>query len=104
MHAAINTSALNVIFSIYIIVVKEEDMKFVQVTNVDNKVQTEKEVRKHGNMLPISIRGVCGSSNCCKTNVISLLESPHGLRFENVYVYSKSTTKISIFGEFIDTD
>ncbi|KAG5313778.1 SETMR methyltransferase, partial [Acromyrmex insinuator] len=56
----------------------------------DNKVQTEKEVRKHGNMLPISIRGVCGSSNCCKTNVISLLESPHGLRFENVYVYSKA--------------
>ncbi|KYM97339.1 hypothetical protein ALC62_11983 [Cyphomyrmex costatus] len=73
-------------------------MKFVQqsqtikVTNVDDKVQTEKEMRKHGNMLPISIRGViCGPSNCGKTNVlISLLESPHGVRFENVYVYSKS--------------
>jgi len=25
---------------------------------VDNKVQTEKEIRKHGNMLPISIRGI----------------------------------------------
>ncbi|KYM98109.1 hypothetical protein ALC62_11191 [Cyphomyrmex costatus] len=43
-------------------------------------------------MLPISIRGViCGPSNCGKTNMlISLLESPHGVRFENVYVYSKS--------------
>ncbi|KYM96688.1 hypothetical protein ALC62_12652 [Cyphomyrmex costatus] len=73
-------------------------MKFVRqsqtikVTNVDDKVQTEKEMRKHGNMLLISIRGViCGPLNCGKTNVlISLLESPHGVRFENVYVYSKS--------------
>jgi len=60
------------------------------VINVDNKVQTEKEVRRYGNMLLISIRGViCGPSNCGKTNVlISLLKSPH--RFENVYVYLKS--------------
>jgi len=61
-----------------------------KVINVDNKVQTEKEVRRYGNMLLISIRGViCGPSNCGKTNVlISLLKSPH--RFENVYVYLKS--------------
>ena len=79
-------------------VVKEEDMKFVQqsqtikVINVDNTVQTEKKIRKHGNMLPISIRGIiCGSSNCDKPNMlISLLESRNGIRFENVYVYSKS--------------
>ena len=53
---------------------------------------SEKKVRKHGNMLPITIRGiVCGPSNCGKTNVlISLIESPHGVRFENLYVYSKS--------------
>jgi len=52
----------------------------------------EKKIRKHGNMLPISIRGIiCGPSNCDKTNVlISLLESPHDVRFENVYIYSKS--------------
>ncbi|EZA62849.1 hypothetical protein X777_01165, partial [Ooceraea biroi] len=32
-----------------------------------------------------------GPSGCGKTNVvIGLLESPHGVRFENVYVYSKS--------------
>jgi len=50
------------------------------------------EKRKHGAMLPSTIRAiVCGSSNCGKTNVlISLLESPHGVSFENVYVYSKS--------------
>ena len=75
-------------------------MRFVQqsqpikVTNFDNKIQlmSEKKVRKHGNMLPISIRSIiCGPSSCGKTNVlISLLESPHGVRFENVYLYSKS--------------
>ena len=68
-------------------------MKFVRqsqtikVTNVDNKVQIEKEIRKHKNMLPISILGIiCGPLNCGKTNVlISLLESPHGTRLKNVY-------------------
>jgi len=34
---------------------------------------------------------ICGPSNCDKTNVlISLFESPNSVRFENVYVYSKS--------------
>lgn len=48
--------------------------------------------RRHGSVLPNTIRCIiCGPSNCGKTNVlISLLESPHGARFENVYVYSKS--------------
>jgi len=47
---------------------------------------------KHGTMLPTTIRAIiCGPSNCGKTNVlISLLEGPHGVRFENVYVYLKS--------------
>ncbi|KYN14187.1 hypothetical protein ALC57_13606 [Trachymyrmex cornetzi] len=66
--------------------------RMIKVTNLDGKVQTDKETRKHGNMLPASICAiVCRPSNCGKTNVlISLLESPHGVRFENVYVYSKS--------------
>jgi len=76
------------------------------MTNVDNKVQTEKEIRKHGNMLPISVRGIiCGPSNCGKTNMlISLLESPYGICFENVYELVLEvviTAKISIFEEFI---
>ncbi|KYN08180.1 hypothetical protein ALC62_00835 [Cyphomyrmex costatus] len=47
---------------------------------------------RHGPALPSSIRCIiCGPSNCGKTNMLlSLIESPHGLRSENVYVYSKS--------------
>lgn len=74
------------------------DMRFVkQPTNIHvtaNRMFDDDDVRsrKHGSLLPCSIRCViCGPSNCGKTNVmISLLESPNGLRFENVYVYSKS--------------
>ena len=66
----------------------------IKVTNFDNKTQLmdEKEIRRHGNMLPNTIRGIiCGPSNCGKTNVlINLIESPHGVHFENIYVYSKS--------------
>jgi len=36
----------------------------IKIINVDNKIQTEKEMRKHGNMLPIFIRDIiCGPSN-----------------------------------------
>ena len=47
---------------------------------------------RHGPLLPNSLRGViCGPSGCGKTNVLLImLESPNGLCFENVYVYSKS--------------
>jgi len=50
------------------------------------------EKRKHGEMLPSTVRAIiCGPSNCDKTNVlVSLLENPNSVRFENVYVYSKS--------------
>ncbi|XP_070529969.1 uncharacterized protein [Cardiocondyla obscurior] len=73
-------------------------MRFIQqappikVVNFDDKLLSECVLRRHGNMLPSSIRAIiCGPSNCGKTNVlISLLESPHGVQFENVYVYSKS--------------
>lgn len=48
--------------------------------------------RKHGILLPTSIRClICGPSNCGKTNIlISLLENPNGLRFQNVYIFSKT--------------
>lgn len=47
---------------------------------------------QHSPLLPNSLRCIiCGPSNCGKTNVmLSLLYDPNGLRFENVYVYSKS--------------
>ncbi|KYM96671.1 hypothetical protein ALC62_12667 [Cyphomyrmex costatus] len=58
----------------------------IKVTNLDGKVQTNKEMRKHGKVLPSSIRAIIyDPSNCGKTNVlISLLESPNGVRFKNV--------------------
>jgi len=50
------------------------------------------EKRKHGEMLPSAIRTIiCDPSNCGKTNVLTnLLESSNGVRFESVYIYSKS--------------
>jgi hypothetical protein len=66
----------------------------IRVTNFDDRTQTmfKQERRRHGNVLPNTIRGIiCGPSNCGKTNVLmSMVESPNGLRFENLYVYSKS--------------
>ena len=48
--------------------------------------------RKHSPLFPNSIRCVvCGPSNCGKTNVLfNLLFDINGLRFQNVYVFSKS--------------
>lgn len=62
------------------------------ITNVENQITNKKTFVKHSILLPNSIRCIiCGPSNCGKTNVIiSLLESGNGLKFKNVYVYSKS--------------
>lgn len=70
---------------------KQSEVIRVTVERMFND-NNDKRFRKHGPLLPNTIRGlVCGPSNCGKTNiVISLLESPNGIRFENVYVYSKS--------------
>lgn len=61
----------------------------VEVLDGNKNIKT---YHKHGELLPNSIRClICGPSSCGKTNVIiSLLESPNGLHFENVYVYAKS--------------
>lgn len=47
---------------------------------------------KHGALLPASIRClICGPSNCGKTNLMySLLTDIRGLKFANLYVFSKS--------------
>lgn len=47
---------------------------------------------KHSCLLPNSIRAlIVGPSNCGKTNImLSLIESPNGLKFKNIYIYSKS--------------
>lgn len=76
-------------------------MRFVKqkqsfvVDNLDEKVGCGNGIEaqnRHGPLLPSSVRGlIVGPSNCGKTNVmISLLTHPQGLRFANVYLYSKS--------------
>lgn len=64
------------------------------VNNVDHKLshmESEKKNR-HSDLLPNTIRSlVVGPSNCGKTNVmLALLENKNGLKFENIYIYSKS--------------
>lgn len=72
-------------------------MKFIKqhitlpVLNTDLK--TSGQIKKrHGDLLPSSIRGlIVGPSNCGKTNaMLTLVVHPNGLRFENIYIYSKS--------------
>lgn len=65
----------------------------LQVENIDSLVgQKEDKPKRHGALLPDSIRAsFCGPSNCGKTNVLlSLLIHPNGLKFDNIYIYSKS--------------
>ncbi len=51
-----------------------------------------REKKKHGELLPSTIRAIfAGPSSCGKTNaLLNLIYSPNGLSFENVYLYSKS--------------
>ena len=71
---------------------KSERVK-LPVANFDTLIpQEKKRVQRHGCLLPDSIRAVfCGPSNCGKTNaLLALILHPNGLKFNNVYVYSKS--------------
>lgn len=51
-----------------------------------------KKTGKHGALFPNNMRVIiCGPSGCGKTNaLLSLLLDPHGLKFENIYIYSKT--------------
>lgn len=71
---------------------KEQPIK-LPIVNFDTIVEQNKnEKKRHGQLLPDTIRAVfCGPSNCGKTNsLLALITHPNGVRFENVYVYSKS--------------
>lgn len=70
----------------------EQNVK-LPVVNFDGVVQqSNRNQKRHGKLLPNSVRGIfCGPSNCGKTNaLLAIIIHPNGLRFENVYVYSKS--------------
>lgn len=60
--------------------------------NIENNKFEENGFRKHGLLFPNTLRCLLiGPSNSGKTNLmINLIEHEHGLKFENVYVYSKS--------------
>lgn len=66
----------------------------IVVKNLDSSSLSNIQYRnkRHGTLLPNTIRAlIVGPSNCGKTNVmLSLIESPNGLKFENIYLYSKS--------------
>lgn len=75
------------------------------IQNLDYLAENAKKVHRHGKLLPSTIRCiVCGPSNCGKTNLMfSLLSDPNGVRFENVYLYSKSLyqPKYQMLGEIL---
>lgn len=66
----------------------------IPVRNIDDSIHTsgKSKNRRHSELLPNSIRCIiAGPSNCGKTNLlVSIIESEHGLKFENVYIYSKT--------------
>jgi hypothetical protein len=66
----------------------------LNVVNFDRFAETStgKKRRRHGNLLPSTIRClICGPSNCGKTNLMfNLLCDENGLNFKNLYVFSKS--------------
>lgn len=64
---------------------------YLKVQNLDVEKPRISNI-KHSSLLPNSIRSIiCGPSNCGKTNVmVSLLLDRNGLKFRNVYLYSKT--------------
>lgn len=65
----------------------------IPVGNIDEHTSLNvSKTKRHSNLLPNNLRCIIsGPSGCGKTNVlISLIESEHGLKFENLYLYSKT--------------
>ena len=63
------------------------------VTNFDKLAwPSEHEKRRHGALLPDSLHAIfCVLSNCGKTNaLLTLIVESNDLKFENIYVWSKS--------------
>lgn len=70
----------------------EKQAVSLPVVNYD-AISSEPSFQKHGALFGgQSKRGlIVGASGCGKTNVmLSMLEHPNGLRFKNIYLYSKS--------------
>ena len=77
------------------IAIKIKTMNIIQqqtTLSVKNHDIEQVSTSKHSLLLPSSIRCIIvGPSNCGKTNVmLTLIEHPNGLKFRNIYLYSKS--------------
>lgn len=85
-------TSIYIVFNRATMRIVKQRQKF-SIDNFDEKVgcglQSES---RHGPLLPSTVRGLLiGPSNCGKTNLmLSLLTHPLGLRFTNIYLYSKS--------------
>lgn len=66
-----------------------QNERFCTVNTPSLIVESE---QRHSTLLPNVIRAtICGPSGCGKTNfMLSLLLSPNGLKFENVYIFGKT--------------
>lgn len=67
----------------------------IPVGNLDERTSTSKnssKPKRHSDLLPNNVRCIiAGGSNSGKTNVlISLIESENALKFENLYLFSKT--------------
>lgn len=65
----------------------------LNIKNLDIFQPNEKNKRsRHGKLFPDFVRAIlCGPSNAGKTNLlINMLHNPNGLRYENIYIFSKS--------------
>lgn len=80
-----------------------EQNKKLTVYNIDTP---DTLTSRHGTLIPNTVRSlVVGSSGCGKTNLIYfLLVDENGLRFENVYIYSKTLEqpKYKLLKQIID--
>lgn len=103
IHEEVDAQLLNNLYKTHIYIIpllvvikmRPKTQSFVMpVMNFDELARGSGETKekRHGELLPNSIRAIfCGPSNCGKTNALfTLITHPNGLRFENVYVYSKS--------------
>lgn len=70
----------------------EQQRQRLRVKNADPPMSRHQNRRRHGDLLPDSIRCIIsGPSNCGKTNlVVCLLLDANGLRYRNVYLYTKT--------------
>lgn len=65
----------------------------IPVRNIDECASSQRSnERRHSELLPNNLRCIiAGPSGCGKTNLlISLIESENGVKFENLYIYSKT--------------